>query len=119
MITNKTYNNVIDTLKELGVQHDQIHTTTTGDIFDIDLNSNDTLFPLFHINPVNVSAGQSELVYNFQLFVMDAVGERENWTEANIQSAERLSKRFYQAVCRFVLTLLECLGIVNGRRQVN
>jgi len=89
MIANKTYNNVIDTLKQLGIEHDQINTTTTGDIYDIDLNA--TLFPLFHINPVNVSAGQSELTYNFQLFVMDAVGERENWTEANIQSAERLS----------------------------
>ena len=87
---NKTYNNAIDTLKELGAQHKQIQTTTTGDIWKIDL-SNETLFPLFHINPVNVSTGQSSLTYNFQLFVMDAVGERENWTEANFQSADDLS----------------------------
>jgi uncharacterized protein with NAD-binding domain and iron-sulfur cluster len=36
-IPNKTYNNLIDTLKELGDKHQQISTTTTGDIFDIDL----------------------------------------------------------------------------------
>ena len=113
MITNKTYNNVIDTLKELGVQHEQIHTTTTGDIFDIDLNSNDTLFPLFHINPVNVSARQSELIYNFQLFVMDAVGERENWTEANIQSAERLSNE--QEVLSSCLQI--CVDIIGMFRH--
>ena len=84
MIANKTYNNAIDTLKQLGEEHKQIKTTTTGDIWKIDL-SNETLFPLFHINPVNVSTGQSQLVYNFQLFVMDAVGEKEDWTEANFQ----------------------------------
>ena len=90
MIANKTYNNVIDTLKQLGEEHHQIKTTTTGDIWKIDL-SNETLFPLFHINPVSVSTGQSQLIYNFQLFVMDAVTEKENWTEANFQSANYLS----------------------------
>ena len=89
MIANKTYNNAIDTLKQLGIEHEQINTTTTGDIWKIDMNN--TLFPLFHINPVNVATGQSELTYNFQLFVMDAVTEKENWTEANFQSADYLS----------------------------
>jgi hypothetical protein len=53
-VSNKTYNNIVDTLKELGEQHDQITTTTTGDIWEIDLEKN-TLFPLMHINPVNVA----------------------------------------------------------------
>jgi hypothetical protein len=89
MIDNKTYNNAIDTLKQLGTEHYQIATTTTGDIWKIDMN--ETLFPLFHINPVNVTTGQSELIYNFQLFVMDAVTEKEDWTAANFQSADYLS----------------------------
>jgi hypothetical protein len=89
MIANKTYNNAIDTLKQLGAEHKQIATTTTGDIWKIDMNN--TLFPLFHINPVNVETGQSSLTYNFQLFVMDAVTEKEDWTEANFQSADYLS----------------------------
>jgi hypothetical protein len=87
---NKTYNNCIDTLKALGDAHQQIATTTTGDIWKIDLAKN-TLFPLFHVNPVNVSTGQSSLTYNFQLFVMDSVTEKENWTEDNFQSADYLS----------------------------
>jgi hypothetical protein len=90
MIDNKTFNNAIDTLKQLGIEHEQIATTTTGDIWKVDLAKN-TLFPLFHVNPVNVSAGQSSLTYNFQLFIMDAVTEKENWTEANLQSADYLS----------------------------
>ncbi len=89
MIDNKTFNNAIDTLKELGKQHQQINTTTTGDIWRIDMGN--TLFPLFHINAVNVTTGLSSLTYNFQLFVMDAVTEKENWTEANFQSADYLS----------------------------
>ena len=101
-VQNKTYNNVINTLKQLGIEHNQIQTTTTGDIFDIDL-SKKTLFPLFHINPVSVTAGESTLTYNFQLFIMDAVSEKEDWTDANFQSADYLSNE--QEV------LSECLQI--------
>jgi len=90
MVSNKTYNNLVDTLKSLGTQHQQITTTTTGDIFDIDLSKN-TLFPLMHINGVNVTTGPSTLIYNFQIFIMDLVSEKSNWTQANIQSATKLS----------------------------
>ena len=90
MITNKTYNNVINTLKNIGEQHHQISTVTTGDIFDIDLEKNQK-YPLMHINPVNVTAGDSQLNYNFQIFVMDLVGEKEDWTDANFQSAHQQS----------------------------
>ena len=90
MIANKTYNNVIDTLKQLGIEHKQITTTTTGDIYDIDLSKN-TLFPLFHINPVSVATSPSELTYNFQLFVMDAVSQKDDWTEANLSHDSSLA----------------------------
>jgi len=90
MINNKTYNNVINTLKNIGDNHSQIATVTTGDIFDIDLAKN-TKFALMHINPVSVATGDSQLIYNFQIFIMDIVSEKENWTEANIQSANNLS----------------------------
>ena len=68
----KTYNNVINTLKCLGDQHLEIKSTTTGDITDIDLEKN-TLFPLYHINPVSVDVSMSQKTFNFQLFVMDIV----------------------------------------------
>ena len=68
----KTYSNVINTLKCLGEQHLEIKSTTTGDITDIDLEKN-TLFPLYHINPVSVDVSMSQKTFNFQLFVMDIV----------------------------------------------
>lgn len=68
----KTYNNVVNTLKCLGEQHLEIQSTTTGDITDIDLEKN-TLFPLYHINPVSVDVSMSQKTFNFQLFVMDIV----------------------------------------------
>ena len=111
MIANKTYNNAIDTLKQLGIEHQQINTTTTGDIWRIDMN--ETLFPLFHINPVNVETGLSSLTYNFQLFVMDAVTERENWTEANFQSADNLSNE--QEVASSCLQV--CVDIIGMFRH--
>ena len=71
-IRYKTYGNVIDTLKCLGEQHLQIKTTTTGDIWDIDLEKN-TMFPLYHINPTSVDFNLQTKSFNFQLFVMDIV----------------------------------------------
>ena len=112
MIANKTYNNVIDTLKQLGIEHDQITTTTTGDIYDIDLSKN-TLFPLFHINPVNVSTSPSELTYNFQLFVMDLVSQKDNWTAANLMSATNLSNE--QEVLSETLQI--CVDIIGMMRH--
>ena len=78
MVPNKTYNNVINTLIRLGQYHDQISTVSVGDIFDINLEKMEK-FPLLHINPINVRTGESELVYNFQLFICDMVSEKSDW----------------------------------------
>ena len=77
-VSNKTYNNVVNTLIRLGQYHDQISTVSVGDIYDINLEKMEK-FPLLHINPVSVTTGESELVYNFQLFIMDMVSEKDDW----------------------------------------
>lgn len=82
MVYNKTYNNVINTILRLGEYHDQIFSTSVGDIWQVDMEK-DTKFPLMHITPTSVSTGDSELVYNFQVFVMDMVSEKEDWTKNN------------------------------------
>ena len=79
MVKNKTYNNVVNTLLRLGEYHEQIESTSVGDIFDINLEKMQK-FPLLHINPTSVTTGDSQLTYNFQIFIMDMVTERENWT---------------------------------------
>ena len=82
MVNNKTYNNVVNTLLRLGEYHKQISTTSVGDIFDINLEKMQK-FPLLHINPTNVTTGDSQLTYNFQIFIMDMVTEKEDWTVNN------------------------------------
>ena len=77
-VSNKTYNNVIQTLLKLGEFHHQISTTSVGDIFDINLEKME-LFPLMHVNPVSVTTGDSELIYNFQIFICDMVSEKSDW----------------------------------------
>ena len=77
-VSNKTYNNVINTLCRLGEYHQQISTVSVGDIYDINLEKMEK-FPLLHINPLNVSTGDSELIYNFQIFIMDMVSEKNDW----------------------------------------
>ena len=78
MVNNKTYNNVVNTLLRIGEYHDQISTTSVGDIYDINLEKMEK-FPLMHINPTSVTTGDSQLTYNFQIFVMDMVGESSDW----------------------------------------
>ena len=78
MIHNKTYNNVVNTLARLGEYHEQISTVSIGNIFDIDLEKQ-TKFPLLHINPTSVATGDSQLTYNFQIFIMDMVSEKSDW----------------------------------------
>ena len=82
MVKNKTYNNLVNTLLRLGENHNQIHSTSVGDIWNVDLEKN-TKFPLLHINPTNVATGDSQLTYNFQVFIMDMVTERADWTKNN------------------------------------
>ena len=82
MVKNKTYNNVVNTLLRLGEYHEQIKSTSVGDIFDINLEKMQK-FPLLHINPTSVTTGESQLTYNFQIFIMDMVSEKENWTLNN------------------------------------
>ena len=87
-VNNKTYNNVINTLCRLGEYHYQISTVSVGDIFDINLEKMEKL-PLLHINPVNVTTGDSELIYNFQLFICDLVSEKDDW---QVKQNELLTK---------------------------
>ena len=77
MVQNKTYNNLVDTLEQLGTNHLQIKTVSTGDVFELDLEKN-TLFPLMHINPINVIASKSQFTFNFQIFIMDLVEPDES-----------------------------------------
>ena len=77
-VNNKTYNNVVDTLCRLGEYHEQISTVSVGDIFDINLEKMEKM-PLLHINPTSVATGDSELIYNFQIFICDLVSEKDNW----------------------------------------
>ena len=77
-VSNKTYNNVINTLCRLGEYHQQISTVSVGDIYDINLEKMEK-FPLLHINPLNVSTGDSEIIYNVQIFIMDMVSEKNDW----------------------------------------
>jgi hypothetical protein len=77
MVSNKTYNNVVNTLCRIGQYHLQIASVSVGDIYDINLENQK--FPLLHINPTSVQTGDSELVYNFQIFICDLVSEKSDW----------------------------------------
>ena len=87
-VSNKSYNNVVNTLCRLGEYHNQIATVSVGDIFDINLEKMEKMV-LLHINPTSVATGDSELVYNFQIFICDLVSEKDNW---ETYQAEGLTK---------------------------
>ena len=113
MVNNKTYNNVVNTLLRLGEYHRQIKSTSVGDIFDINLEKMQK-FPLLHINPTNVSTGDSQLTYNFQIFIMDLVTERENWTTNRSEILDSATDDFP----KLVKTLSNEQDVLNEMLQV-
>ena len=116
MVNNKTYNNVVNTLLRLGEYHDQISTTSVGDIYDLNLEKMEK-FPLLHINPTSVRTGDSQLTYNFQIFVMDMVSEKSDWQTAQQAALTKLvnTKNNEQEV--FNQTLEICTDIIGMLRH--
>ncbi len=116
MVNNKSYNNVVNTLLRIGQYHDQISTTSVGDIYDINLEKMEK-FPLMHINPTSVTTGDSQLTYNFQIFVMDMVSEKSDWQTAQQALLTKLvnTKNNEQEV--FNQTLHICTDIIGMLRH--
>jgi len=116
MVSNKTYNNVVNTLVRLAQYHGQISTVSVGDIYDIDLEK-ETKFPLLRINPTSVTTGDSQLNYNFQIFVMDMVSEKEDWQTEQQELLTKLvnTKNNEQEV--FNQTLAICTDFIGMLRH--
>ena len=116
MVNNKTYNNVVNTLLRLGEYHNQISTTSVGDIYDINLEVMEK-FPLMHVNPTSVTTGDSQLTYNFQIFIMDMVSEKSAWQTAQQAALTKLvnTKNNEQEV--FNQTLAICTDIIGMLRH--
>lgn len=116
-VYSKTYLNLINTIRNIGKQHKFIHTTTVGDIYDVDL-SKETIFPLMHINPVNVVTGYASLTYSFQIFVCDLVSEKKDWepnigigSNANVENV--FSDNLSNEIDVFNDTLQTCVDVVS------
>ena len=88
-VKNKSYSNVVNTLCRLGEYHEQITTVSVGDIFDINIEKMEKL-PLLHINNTSVETGDSELIYNFQIFICDLVSEKADWQTYQAQQLTKL-----------------------------
>ena len=119
MVSNKSYNNVVEFLARLAEYHQQIESVSVGDIYDINLEKMQ-LFPLLHINPVNVTTGQSELLYNFQIFVMDLVSEKDNWQTYQAQGLTKLidTKNNEQQVFNQTLDIAtDFIGMLRHSKQ--
>ena len=116
MVNNKTYNNVVNTLLRLGEYHEQISTTSVGDIYDLNLEKMEK-FPLMHINPTSVTTGDSQLTYNFQVFIMDMVSEKSDWQTKQHSELTKLvnTKNNEQEV--FNQTLAICTDIIGMLRH--
>tara|TARA_R110001599_G_scaffold74198_1_gene204820 strand:+ start:706 stop:1272 length:567 start_codon:yes stop_codon:yes gene_type:complete len=115
MVNNKTYNNILNTLLRMAENHRQIESTSVGDIFSINLEKMQK-FPLLHINPTSVTTGDSQLTYNFQVFIMSQVTERENWTTNRSEIVSTVTDEFsklYKTLSNEQDVLNETLQIVT------
>ena len=116
MVNNKSYNNVVNTLLRLGEYHYQISTTSVGDIYDINLEKMEK-FPLMHINPTSVETGDSQLTYNFQIFIMDMVSEKSDWQTEEHRLLTKLVNTENNEQEVFNQTLAICTDIIGMLRH--
>ena len=116
MVNNKSYNNVVNFLLRLGEYHNQIKTTSVGDIYDLNLEKMEK-FPIMHINPTSVTTGDSQLTYNFQVFVMDLVSEKSDWQTEQHRLLTKLVDRENNEQEVFNQTLGICTDIISMLRH--
>ena len=116
MVNNKTYNNVVNTLLRLGEYHNQISTTSVGDVYDLNLEVMEK-FPLMHVNPTSVTTGDSQLTYNFQVFIMDMVSEKSDWQTKQHKLLTKLVDRENNEQEVFNQTLHICTDIISMLRH--
>ncbi len=116
MVNNKTYNNVVNTLLRLGEYHEQISTTSVGDVYDLNLEKMEK-FPLMHINPTSVTTGDSQLTYNFQIFIMDMVSEKSDWQTKQHELLTKLVNTGNNEQEVFNQTLAICTDIIGMLRH--
>ena len=116
MVNNKSYNNVVNTLLRLGEYHGQISTTSVGDIYDINLEVMEK-FPLMHVNPTSVETGDSQLTYNFQVFIMDMVSEKSDWQTKQHELLTKLVNTENNEQEVFNQTLAICTDIIGMLRH--
>ncbi|QDP49291.1 MAG: hypothetical protein Unbinned3065contig1007_5 [Prokaryotic dsDNA virus sp.] len=120
-VSNKTYRNVINTLCEIAEDYHQISSVSVGDIYDINLEKLEK-FPLMHINPVNVETGDATLTYNFQIFIMDMVTEKDNWQTKQQRDVSKLiqSKSNEQDVYNQTLHIgIDIIGILRHSSKMS
>ena len=116
MLNNKSYNNVVNTLLRLGEWHEQISTISVGDIYDLNLEKMEK-FPLMHINPTSVETGDSQLTYNFQVFIMDMVGEKSDWQTKQHSELTKLVNTENNEQEVFNQTLAICTDLIGMLRH--
>ena len=116
MVNNKSYNNVVNTLLRLGEYHEQISTTSVGDVYDLNLEKMEK-FPLMHINPTSVVTGDSQLTYNFQVFIMDMVSEKSDWQTEQHELLTKLVDRENNEQEVFNQTLHICTDLIGMLRH--
>ena len=69
---NASYNNVIDALKCVAITHGMVNNVSSGTVDEVDISAN-SVYPLVHIVPGNVTAGVHNLTFNFNVLAMDLV----------------------------------------------
>tara|TARA_R110001632_G_scaffold198194_1_gene320516 strand:- start:62 stop:667 length:606 start_codon:yes stop_codon:yes gene_type:complete len=69
---NASYNNVIDALKCVALSHGMVNNVSSGTVDEVDISAN-SVYPLIHIVPGNVTAGVQQLTFEFNILAMDLV----------------------------------------------
>tara|TARA_R110000772_G_scaffold158479_3_gene269672 strand:- start:277 stop:930 length:654 start_codon:yes stop_codon:yes gene_type:complete len=101
---NASYNNVIDALKCVAISHGMVNNVSSGSVDEVDLSAN-SVFPLVHIVPGNVTAGVQQITFDFNILAMDLVKVRDN-NEYDVVAALKVNDSNEQQVLSDTMQIL-------------
>ena len=72
---NKTYKNIVEEFKSLATRHKMVYSFNSGDIYDVNFDDENKkpIYPYVHLVPQPSQMLENELLFTFNLIVMDLV----------------------------------------------
>ena len=118
---NASYNNVIDALKCVAITHGMVNNVSSGTVDEVDISAN-SVYPLVHIVPGNVTAGVKQITFEFNILAMDLTMNNDKLGSIKLEKTTRYADNEQQVLSDTMQILIDIIaqyknGLMLGVQQ--